>query len=102
MSEQNDNLDTLSPPTLQRTEPPLTERLAERQIHYKNTIDEILSEEEKTKYCLIFSNQVFNMFDTYDEALKIMNDSNLLFTMWCPKRPDNLEPSHNLILYPTT
>ena len=47
------------------TELPLAERIAKRQIEYKNNINQIVCGEDKNKYCLIFGNRTIYKFDTY-------------------------------------
>ena len=78
------DISKLEIPKLQRTEKPLNERLQELNKKYNSNINEILSEEDKLKYCLIFGNKVFKKFDTFEEAIEYSNESKLYFTIFCP------------------
>ena len=46
--------------------------------------DDYRTEEQKSKYCLVFSNKVFHTFDTLEEAEKMHSESHLDFRVLYP------------------
>ena len=97
----SDTEDTITPIRIRRTD---TLSIIEKQNitlqKYRDNIDNILTPDQKQKYCLIFGSTVFHEFDTYDKAKIQRNTDHLCYAMWCPKRQIN--PDAEQIIYPST
>ena len=74
------------PPPLTRTGPTLEERQASYLKELLCDIKSILTEEQQTKYCLLFGKHVLGIYDTEAEATLAQDQEfmNLATVLYCP------------------